>query len=112
MVYGRGIGRTAIEIAKASGAFVSGRDFIMRNAPPGYREPALKLFRAFEQAATGAGLYQIVSEFNNAIFQAQNGKQTAPSQYTKTHFRQSRYRTSRYRAKQKYCNCRRKSRKY
>ncbi len=53
------------ELAKSTGAFASGRSYVQRYFPPGYRDPALKVIRAFEQAATGAGLYQIYQELAN-----------------------------------------------
>ncbi len=61
----RSAGKIAITLAQRTGAFASGRSYIQRYFPPGYREPALKLVKAFEQAATGAGLYQVVSTIYN-----------------------------------------------
>ncbi len=58
-LYGRTFGKIAVEAVRRTGAFASGRSYIQRYFPPGYREPATKLVRAFEQAATGAGLYQV-----------------------------------------------------
>ncbi len=106
MVQESGIGKTLVELGKSSGAFASGRDFIQRNFPPGYRDPALKLVRAFEQAATGAGLYQIVTEFNNAIFQAQNG--APPYTQYQTYNRPSRRNTRGHRYNNRFgkrCRC-------
>ncbi len=107
MVHGKGLFKTGYELAKSSGAFVSGRDFIQRNFPPGYRDPALKLVRAFEQAATGAGLYQIVTEFGNAIQKPQ--KQFPPTgPFDQTRSRSSgRYswRRRHYNNTDKRCRC-------
>ncbi len=51
--------RLGVQLARSTGAFVSGRDFIQRNVPPRYRPQTLRVFKAFEQAATGAGLYKV-----------------------------------------------------
>ncbi len=63
MVRGTQAIKTLLELGKSTGAFVSGRDFIMRNVPPRQRESALRLFKAFEQAAGGAALYTVVSDW-------------------------------------------------
>ncbi len=58
-LYGRTAGRIALETLRRTGSFASGRSYVQKYFPPGYREPATKLIKAFEQAAGGAGLYQI-----------------------------------------------------
>ncbi len=112
MVHGYGIRQTAYQLLKSSGAFVSGRDFIQRNVPPGYRDPALKLFRAFEQAAGGAGLYQIINEFNSQGNQAINDGSIQQTSNKFSQARDRRGRRSSYERKypRKYCKCRRSKR--
>jgi len=66
-------GKIAVTLAQRTGAFASGRSYIQRYFPPGYREPALKLVRAFEQAATGAGLFQVYNTFMSADDSPGNG---------------------------------------
>ncbi len=51
--------RQLVKLGQSTGAFISGRDFIQRNVPPRYRDTTLKVFKSFEQAATGAGLYKV-----------------------------------------------------
>ncbi len=90
-VYGRTFGRLAVEAARRTGSFASGRSYIQKYFPPGYREPAIKVVKAFEQAATGAGLYQIIQTFisddtpgNSAPFQ-----QTQTNKQNKTRIRRT-----------------------
>ncbi len=110
MVYGRTFGRIAVEAARRTGSFASGRSYIQRYFPPGYREPALKLVRAFEQAATGAGLYQIVTEFNNALQAPQQGYVPQANPQYKTRSGPARWSRSGYKDFRRTCKVRRKSR--
>ncbi len=88
MVYGRGYIQGAVKLAQTAGAFASGRSYIQRYFPPGYREPATKLVTAFEQAAAGAGLYQIITSWStdNAVQKTQ--QPNAPSPFDQTYRRQ------------------------
>ncbi len=54
-----GIGAQVGKLVQAAGGFASGRAYVECYFPPGYRGPAIKVIKAFEQAATGAGLYQV-----------------------------------------------------
>ncbi len=57
--------KTAIEFGRRTGGLASGESFIRRYAPPRQRKSLVKVVRAFEQAAGGAGLYQIYQELNS-----------------------------------------------
>ncbi len=57
--------KTAIEFGRRTGGLASGESFIRKYAPPRQRKSLVKVVRAFEQAATGAGLYQIYQELNS-----------------------------------------------
>ncbi len=115
-MYGRTFGRVAVEAARRAGAFASGRSYIQKYFPPGYREPAIKLITAFEQAATGAGLYQIYQSF---IDDDGTGNVDAPfsqpssGKFKKTYNRYPRRSRGRYSGKQRFgpnrrCSCPRK----
>ncbi len=103
----RSFGKLAVEAVRRSGSFASGRSYVQRYFPPGYREPAIKVIKAFEQAAAGAGLYQIYQELNtNQALDypdgAQNGLQ-APNKQYKTRSRFKRKPSSRYGFNNNYC---------
>ncbi len=106
MVHAKSVLKTGYELAKATGAFASGRDFIQRNVPPGYRDPALRVFKAFEQAAGGAGLYTI---YQSLI------ADDSPGNYAVPPFQRTRYETSasnKARYRRARCRCPRGSRRH
>ncbi len=102
----RSAGKLAVKLAQTTGAFASGRSYVQRYFPPGYREPATKLLRAFEQAATGAGLYQVTSTlFSDDGTGNPSGFQKAPKHvpYSQRQAYRGRGRNS-DRRKQKHCS--------
>ncbi len=111
----RAAGTLAVKLAQTAGAFASGRAYVQRYFPPGYREPAIKLVKAFEQAATGAGLYQVVNTFLNDDgteggngFSPRKKYNPRPKYQTRGRFKRG---TNRYRKRQ--CNCKgRRFKKY
>ncbi len=109
-LYGRTFGRIAVEAVRRTGSFASGRSYIQKYFPPGYREPATKLIKAFEQAAGGAGLYQVYQTFIAEDTPGNRGQiqQKPPTRKPyKTRFRRTGRIGSRYSTKRKsYQKCR------
>ncbi len=111
----RSAGKLAVRLAQTTGAFASGRAYIQRYFPPGYREPATKLVTAFEQAAAGAGLYQVYQTFlSDDGTDHGNGfpqkKFNVPNKFNQT--RSGRFRrTNKYPKRFKNCKCGTKCRK-
>ncbi len=114
----RQAGTLAVKLAQTAGAFASGRSYVQRYFPPGYREHATKLITAFEQAALGAGLYQVYNTFMNddgttnpnAIPKKVPFRN--PGTFNKTRDRQRRYTSGNRSSKRRphRCNCRPKKR--
>ncbi len=107
---GKTLIRLGTEYAKRSGSFVSGKSTIIRYVPPPYREPTLKLFKAFEQAATGAGLYSIYDELTGNNAQTLQQRPKKPYKQYKKRFGSFRNNGSRYKYQtDEYCrSCRRR----
>ncbi len=104
-------GQLAVKLAQTAGAFASGRAYVQRYFPPGYREPATKLITAFEQAALGAGLYQVYNNFINNDGAEQGDAfppkiRKIPSKFNKTRPGRGRsgYRRNRY-SRSNRCRC-------
>ncbi len=105
--------KLAVKLAQTTGAFASGRAYVQRYFPPGYREPATKLITAFEQAALGAGLYQVGSTlFSDDGTGIPSGFQKTPKHvpYSQRKTRGGRGRNSNRRFQKhcsstKYCRC-------
>ncbi len=113
----RSAGKLAIKLAQTTGAFASGRSYVQRYFPPGYRQPATKLINAFEQAALGAGLYQVASTLLNddgtpsSDYAIQKRAQQKPYKQYKTYRGRYKSKYSRSYNKRSNCDCRRKYRR-
>ncbi len=92
--------------AQRAGAFVSGKSFIYRNVPPPYRGPALRIFRAFEQAATGAGIYSIYDELSNGFQSGIPQRPKRSNQQYKKYSRNFKYSRGQYKYQNSTSRCR------
>ncbi len=99
--------KTAIEFGKRSGALASGQSFIRKYAPPGQRDRLIRVSKAFEQAAGGAGLYQVYQ-----TLMSDDGTDIPHGLPPKRQFYASRpaYKTRSRRPRK--CNCYRRKRSY
>ncbi len=95
--------KTAIEYGKRTGAIASGESFVRKYAPPGQRDRLVRLTKAFEQAAGGAGLYQVLETFMNDDG-TDSGEYAVPSKVFRK--KSNKFYKARYRRRR--CTCRRK----
>ncbi len=110
--YGSAV-KAAIEFGRRSGALASGESFVRKYAPPGQRDSLVKVIRAFEQAATGAGLYTIINSFMGDEITPGNAPQVpfnGSSPYSKDKTRsgsakRSSGRYNKYRRSNRNCRC-------
>ncbi len=84
----RGAVKGLVKVAQQSKAFASGRTTIEKYVPYPYQKPALKIFRAFEQALTGATIFSIYDEITsqNAV-PPKNGKFPQTRKFSKAYSR-------------------------
>ncbi len=81
----RGLLKGAVEVAKRGKLFASGQETIKKFVPFPYQKPVSKLFKAFEQAVTGASIFSIYDELMNGF--SSPTKQPQTNKFGKTHSR-------------------------